>query len=63
MLYICLRLDCNSCLILYSYNIKFVVKKDNTSFYYIDMCIFKYLKIKYKSAIIQDLILLNNKSK
>jgi len=47
----------------YSYYVKFVIKKDNTSFYYIDMCISKYLKIEYESAIIQDLILLNNKNK
>jgi hypothetical protein len=36
----------------YFYYVKFVIKRDNTSFYYIDMCIFKYLKIEYENAII-----------
>ncbi len=63
MLYVCLRLDRNFCLILYFYYIKFVVEKNNTNFYYIDMYIFKYLKNKYKSAIIQNSISLNDKNK
>jgi len=37
---------------LYSYYIKFVIKKDNTSFYYIDIYILRYLKIEYENAII-----------
>ncbi len=48
---------------LYFYYVKFVIKKDNTSFYYINMCIFKYLKIKYEDAIIEDLISLNDENK